>query len=991
MRVNKSKHKKQHQSSGLIPVVSVLALSATAIAATPLFVSANSSVSGQVEFSADVEPAIAMTIVGNNDDGSKHSDPGISYNSVDNFSPAEVAGSVVDSHPIPATAVTGVSSSFANILPSTIVNGSAENGFRSTITVYTNDAGGYVLSVKDLDNNTNLTHTNGTDYIPTTDSALSAGTAGWNYDVIRLGTRTGDIWVPTAEGQDSITIENNAMTTTDVTVDMLPTNTSNGRITYVDYNVAAADDQATGNYQDTFIYTATADSATSNFMTISPSTIDTGFAANITATTSLYATEGQANTTFYLLTEEQYNEVKSGTPASEVGGTTLSATRTSSTPVTYNVTVPAQQGEGTFRIYADIAGYASNDYATKINIEEPTYNLTINKGTGIDSVSSTGSRKYGSTITLSATPSTGYHHTGWTVDSGGVVVTDNQFVMPRNDVVVTANASLNSCPVNYDSNAPTGTTATGSTASSTMQYGSDAALTNNGYTVTGYAFQGWAETADGNVVFPEGGPISGTTYCTTNNTPKTLYAKWAKMYNYTLQFNANAGSDTVTNLPALQNSPQQTATSHTFNLASARPVRSGYDFVEYNTDPNGSGTSYPLDTSDNLTVTLASSTAGSTPTSDGFPVGEELYAIWEETLPTSCATATPVEPGQAAGAQNMYTSGGITYVKLYTSSDKSTSACYTKDNQGTATWANASSLCPTGTKLPSANKSNGDFDQLVSAYTGSQLRTATGWSGIHWSSTSYNTNNAYFFSVGSSSVSVSYSNKTVSYNVVCMKEPPKTIATAEYMQEVEVCPDTLVEGQEYSLKDRGEPDKSYNTTRLKDGKCWMTSDYNLSSAAGTLSSDNYNVESGSTFALPSSSTSWNNNNTKNQVYNSSDTNGGLYSWYAATAGTNPSSGDSTYDICPKGWRLPTQAEYQTIINNYGSTGDELVASNAKLQYGGYCEGGMCPFVVGRRGMYWSSTTVASWSVYNLYIGSSDAHMNTSTKYYGYSVRCVFGS
>ena len=374
---------KKHQASKFLPIASVLALSAMAIAATPLFASANASVSGQVEVAVDVEPAIAMTITGNNDDGSKHSEPGRSYNSVDNFSPEEIAGSNVDGHSIPATAVTGVSSSYATILPNAVINGSSENGFRSTVTVYTNNAVGYFLTVRDSDNNTNLTHASGTDYIPTTDSALSAGTAGWNFDVTKFGTRTGDIWAPTADGNDSITVENNAITPTDATIDSLSTKTSNGRTTYVDYNVATSEDQSAGIYSDTLVYTATADPATSSFMTISPSTIDTGSAANITATTPLYTTDGHANTTFYLLTEEQYAEVKSGTPVSEVGGTTLSATRTSSTPVTYNVSIPAQQDEGAFHVYADIADF-TEDFEAKIVVE--TSDKTIANSTYMQEV-----------------------------------------------------------------------------------------------------------------------------------------------------------------------------------------------------------------------------------------------------------------------------------------------------------------------------------------------------------------------------------------------------------------------------------------------------------------------------------------------------------------------------------------------------------------------------------------------------------------------------
>ena len=166
---------------------------------------------------------------------------------------------------------------------------------------------------------------------------------------------------------------------------------------------------------------------------------------------------------------------------------------------------------------------------------------------------------------------------------------------------------------------------------------------------------------------------------------------------------------------------------------------------------------------------------------------------------------------------------------------------------------------------------------------------------------------------------------------------------------------------------------------------------------GSKYSNYYNVPSGSTFALPTSSNAWVNENT-NQVYNRSGTNGALYSWYSATAGTNPESGDSAYDICPKGWRLPTAAEYQAINDNYGYTGraygytgEALVASYAKLQYSGNCRSGECPDEVGSNGSYWSSTADSSAFAVDLYFGSRFASMDVESKYYGSSVRCVFGS
>lgn len=351
-------------------ITAFCALSALALAATPLFARAadNVSVSGDVQLDVEVSPAIAMTITGNNDDGSLYNDGVTAYSSVDTFSPGDedfsIAGSTLDGHTIPSTAVSGASSSFARLFPSSLVEGSAANGFRSAITVYTNNSSGYTLSVKDSDSDTNLLHTNGTDYIPTTSSELSAGTAGWNYDVTKYGSAASGVWTPTATGTDAYTIENQAVTSSDITIDTLTSKTSNGRITYVDYNVATAGDQTSGIYSDTLIYTATADSASSDTMSISPSSVAYQTATTITATIPLYTTDSYATTTLYVLTSDQYDEVQDGTDVAEVGGTELTCSRTSSTPVAYSCTVPALSTSGTHYIYADVADYASDFVAT---------------------------------------------------------------------------------------------------------------------------------------------------------------------------------------------------------------------------------------------------------------------------------------------------------------------------------------------------------------------------------------------------------------------------------------------------------------------------------------------------------------------------------------------------------------------------------------------------------------------------------------------------
>lgn len=177
------------------------------------------------------------------------------------------------------------------------------------------------------------------------------------------------------------------------------------------------------------------------------------------------------------------------------------------------------------------------------------------------------------------------------------------------------------------------------------------------------------------------------------------------------------------------------------------------------------------------------------------------------------------------------------------------------------------------------------------------------------------------------------------------------------------------------------------------GNYWMTK--NLDIAGGTtITSNDSNVSSN--YKLTASSTSGFNDDAKAFVYNSKgtdcSTSPGCYSYYsyiAATAGTNPSSGDASYDICPKGWRLPTKENFETLISSY-STGAKLVTSPWYGVYAGRYNNSS--FLNGGADYgYWSSTAGGSaYTVYAYALGfySSAASTNRYGKGIGYPVRCV---
>lgn len=150
-----------------------------------------------------------------------------------------------------------------------------------------------------------------------------------------------------------------------------------------------------------------------------------------------------------------------------------------------------------------------------------SYTVTINKGTGITSVSGNGTYKYGESVTIKTVVGDGYTWSGWT---GTLTSTSSNynFSMPANNVVNTANATANTYTITYHKNSDS---ATGTTASSAHTYGVEKALTTNGYSLTGYVFDGWNTVAGGNGTSYANGALVKN-LATADSAKVTLYAQW---------------------------------------------------------------------------------------------------------------------------------------------------------------------------------------------------------------------------------------------------------------------------------------------------------------------------------------------------------------------------------------------------------------------------------------------------------------------------------
>ena len=198
---------------------------------------------------------------------------------------------------------------------------------------------------------------------------------------------------------------------------------------------------------------------------------------------------------------------------------------------------------------------------------------------------------------------------------------------------------------------------------------------------------------------------------------------------------------------------------------------------------------------------------------------------------------------------------------------------------------------------------------------------------------------------------------------------------------------TLASSANYTVKDARD-DNEY-TVRHINGTCWMTQNLRLSSTtergeSRVLTSADSNIVG--SWEFPNNSLTLGNSYAEARSTISSNTSyGGYYNYCAASAGTvcsSTSAQNATYDICPRGWRLPTHSE-QSGITGYVSAFSPVLS--------GYYDYGAL-YDTGSYGYWWSATASNSRNQYNLYYNGSSLYTDgVYNKYYGFSVRCVRSS
>jgi uncharacterized repeat protein (TIGR02543 family) len=127
-----------------------------------------------------------------------------------------------------------------------------------------------------------------------------------------------------------------------------------------------------------------------------------------------------------------------------------------------------------------------------------------------------------SIVTLPESPTRdGYTFTEWNTQEDGDGTAFTETTTVADNIIVYAQWNPITYTVTYDKN---NDDAEGTTADSSHTYDVDQPLTANGFTCTGYAFTGWAETTDGTVEYTDEENVINLT--STAGAIVTLYAQW---------------------------------------------------------------------------------------------------------------------------------------------------------------------------------------------------------------------------------------------------------------------------------------------------------------------------------------------------------------------------------------------------------------------------------------------------------------------------------
>ena len=278
-------------------------------------------------------------------------------------------------------------------------------------------------------------------------------------------------------------------------------------------------------------------------------------------------------------------------------GYTLKETETLSGSAGYPIT-PNTKSYAGFTSPTKQTVTVASDGSTVINYNytRNQYTVTVNRGTGIASVSGTGTYYYGAAVNLGYSLTAGYHFSSWT----GTYSTSS-FTMSAGNVTITANGAGNVYYIAYNGNGAT----SGSMGTTTCTYGQNCTLAGLGFAKPGYHLNNWNGSNGGS--YSNGQTVSNLT--TTNGATITMSANWAYnngtavYYNPETNSKCNQGeavSTTGTKTGCMKwyifNDEGENASTVNMILDHNTTVRVAYNSTNVNTEPKEVATALTNDT-----------------------------------------------------------------------------------------------------------------------------------------------------------------------------------------------------------------------------------------------------------------------------------------------------------------------------------------------------------------------------------------------------------
>ena len=628
--------------------------------------------------------------------------------------------------------------------------------------------------------------------------------------------------------------------------------------------------------------------------------------------------------------------------------------------------------------------------ATSTNNNKLTINSTFNFRDKvavtyiIDGAEETELINYGSKINKELTPRTGYKLSNWTLEDGAIFNVDNAIT---DDITIIANYTPITFTVAFDGHGAR----KGSMESQTFTYDEAQNLATNLFKKHGFGLDKWTTTEDG-----EGGQSFTNEQEISNLTADdgatiTLYAQWKVM---PCNPNATHFDDTV----CLQDINPMTI--ETMPYDEQYQLRDSRDERYYDVMRMADGNIWMQEDLHLIDKTISSADSH-------LPEGVTF------TIPASdISTFTNDAYHPAAYYNGEY---GSLY-NFYTA----TAGWVTEEAEG----ASPMDICPKGWRLPSDSEATlladlYDWDDDVTSEKyrpragGEIIDGALDLGGDDWTFSEawlnyaaimrpYGSDQIYPIYAGAayreegSDGSAYYwpgstiANRKNGLNVRCMSDKP-TMQTFDKDTNTY----TISEIGDSAFFEDTRNSKSYSVKKLADGNVWMTQNLDIFNGQ-TISSDDSNMPEGETYNVGYSTSkpegfTWGysnevhyHDNSNNEIY------GTYYNYHGATAGWGDvdasNSGTAPKDVCPKGWRLPTDTELTALSNSYDTPSDFITDANLLLS--GHIVNGE---LLGRGELddFWTSKSANANSATSVILGGSSATPTESSKLVdGKIIRCI---